>query len=325
MKQLQADIARLCRGFLVGLTFALCVMLGLNTDQWYNPEPILELPIIQELSDTYVLGWSTLFDAAMGTTTAQASLIANHRKKALPTADWNRRAILTKLKDRGFSKGKMKSAKRYLTYIDANKEAAMQDMESSGVFASIKIAQGLLESAAGSSKLARSTNNHFGIKARANETGRMKLRAKQFARLTDADYTPTFPAIGVYRMTDDNYHDRFESYRNVGDSYARHTQLLTRNCTLGKVGCYGWIWSNFPVGKASCDITPAAQSFYGFSRLSPEYFFDGKVQLPYFAAAACGLKMAGYATSKTYHKKLSYIISTYELWRLDLAVKRKQG
>ena len=30
--------------------------------------------------------------------------------------------------------------------------------------------------------------------------------------------------------------------------------------------------------------------------------------------------MAGYATSKTYHQKLWYLIDTYELWRLDVAL-----
>ncbi|MEM9886909.1 MAG: glucosaminidase domain-containing protein [Bacteroidota bacterium] len=325
MEQLKIDLARVLKSFLIGLTFALCVMLGLNANHFYDPEPILELPIIQELNDTYAVSWATLFENSLSAPTSTTFSRWNFgKKKERLNAQWNRHAILDKLKSYDFPKSKLKSAERYLDYIEANKDIAMQDMEDSGVFASIKIAQGLLESAAGSSKLARATNNHFGIKARANKIGRLKLKNRQFSRLTDEDYVPIYPATGVHRMTDDHYHDRFESYRTVEDSYARHTQLLTKNCTLGKVGCYDWIWEYFPVGKVNCDIKPAAQSFYSFSRLTPDYFFDGATQVPYFMAAASGLKMAGYATSKTYHRKLSYIIVTYELWQFDLVVKRRR-
>lgn len=49
-------------------------------------------------------------------------------------------------------------------YVLQFKDIAMDEMERSGVPASIKLAQGILESRAGTSELARAANNHFGIK-----------------------------------------------------------------------------------------------------------------------------------------------------------------
>jgi LysM repeat protein len=51
-----------------------------------------------------------------------------------------------------------------IEYIDAHKTYALREMERSGIPASITLAQGLLETAAGSSFLARTANNHFGMK-----------------------------------------------------------------------------------------------------------------------------------------------------------------
>lgn len=56
-------------------------------------------------------------------------------------------------------------------YIDQYKEAAMQEMLRSGVPAAITLAQGIHESAAGTSKLVRMSNNHFGIKCKGEWTG----------------------------------------------------------------------------------------------------------------------------------------------------------
>ena len=53
---------------------------------------------------------------------------------------------------------------RFLNYIDQYKEIAVKQAQEYGVPASITLAQGLLESGAGQSYLARAGNNHFGIK-----------------------------------------------------------------------------------------------------------------------------------------------------------------
>ena len=54
---------------------------------------------------------------------------------------------------------------RYLDYIERYKQVALQSERDYGVPASITLAQGLLESYVGQSKMAVEANNHFGIKA----------------------------------------------------------------------------------------------------------------------------------------------------------------
>lgn len=49
-------------------------------------------------------------------------------------------------------------------YIETYKDWAIKDMQKTGIPASIKLAQGILESGNGNSKLAIEANNHFGIK-----------------------------------------------------------------------------------------------------------------------------------------------------------------
>ena len=55
--------------------------------------------------------------------------------------------------------------KRYLDYIERYKTVALEHERTYGVPASITLAQGILESSVGESKMAREANNHFGIKA----------------------------------------------------------------------------------------------------------------------------------------------------------------
>lgn len=56
------------------------------------------------------------------------------------------------------------TADKYVAYIEKYNEAAVKEMTEYGIPASITLAQGLLESAAGTSTLATIANNHFGIK-----------------------------------------------------------------------------------------------------------------------------------------------------------------
>ena len=58
-----------------------------------------------------------------------------------------------------------------LTYIEAYKFVAIDEMVRSGIPASITMAQAIIESNAGVSNLARQTNNHFGIKCKDYWTG----------------------------------------------------------------------------------------------------------------------------------------------------------
>ena len=58
-----------------------------------------------------------------------------------------------------------------LRYIERYRDVAMEEMIRAGVPASIKLGQAILESNAGRSELARSSNNHFGIKCGSSWEG----------------------------------------------------------------------------------------------------------------------------------------------------------
>lgn len=101
-------------------------------------------------------------------------------------------------------------------YIDAYKWLAISEMHRSGIPASIKMAQGCLESGNGNSSLARKSNNHFGIKCRNDWKG---------AR--------------VYH-SDDKINECFRKYPSVEESYTDHTNFLqqnTRYSHLFKLDC----------------------------------------------------------------------------------------
>ena len=83
-------------------------------------------------------------------------------------------------------------------YIDAYKNAALIEQRDYGIPACITLAQGLLESAAGTSKLAREGNNHFGIKCHRSWKG-----------------DSVFSGKTCYRK-----------YRTVLDSYSDHSRFL---------------------------------------------------------------------------------------------------
>lgn len=92
-----------------------------------------------------------------------------------------------------------------VNYIEKYKQAAIDEMARSKVPASITLAQGILESGAGKSELARNTNNHFGIKCKAEWNGEK------------------------YYYDDDAPQECFRVYKSVAESYADHSDfLLTR-------------------------------------------------------------------------------------------------
>jgi flagellum-specific peptidoglycan hydrolase FlgJ len=57
-------------------------------------------------------------------------------------------------------------------YIEQYKDIAIRKMKEYGIPASITLAQGILESGSGNSRLAREANNHFGIKCHKEWTGK---------------------------------------------------------------------------------------------------------------------------------------------------------
>lgn len=92
----------------------------------------------------------------------------------------------------------------YTQYINQYKQLAIDKMQRHRIPASITLAQGLLESAAGQSRLARLANNHFGIKASSEWTGPVILN------------------------DDDAKDEKFRKYNSVEESYEDHSKFLLR-------------------------------------------------------------------------------------------------
>lgn len=86
-------------------------------------------------------------------------------------------------------------------YIELYKDISMEEMKRSGVPASITLAQGIIESGDGNSRLATKANNHFGIKCH--------------------DWTG--PSI---KHDDDAKNECFRKYKNPEESYKDHTDFL---------------------------------------------------------------------------------------------------
>jgi hypothetical protein len=294
------------------LLFTILVLAIAFVRQYYLAGWIERIPIVRSLDDSYERAKKALLLKP-----------AVKDDKIVLQSTWDRENMITKFKQAGFSKKRLEAAIRVLDYIETYKALALQDMLDHQVLASVKLAQALLESDIGRSKLAREGNNHFGIKGIPTSQGRKKIARIRAghdeylcycAQQTDFTYKP--PAISTINANDDHFTDAFEVYESAADSYRRHTRLLTSCHTYGRKGCYGWIWGAFPVG-ATVDITQIAIDHRHITGMAPADYFGGQVEVPYYAGAASALKAAFYATSKAYPKKIRSLIETYELWRFD--------
>lgn len=87
-------------------------------------------------------------------------------------------------------------------YIQLYKDIAIKEMKRSGIPASITLAQGMLESDNGNSRLAKNAKNHFGIKCHDNWKGK-----------------------GFY-MDDDKANECFRTYKSAEESFLDHSDFL---------------------------------------------------------------------------------------------------
>ncbi len=100
------------------------------------------------------------------------------------------------------------TAQRRLTpaeYIEKYKHLAILDQDIYGIPASVKMAQALLESDCGNSRLALQGNNHFGIKCKSDWTGETMLH------------------------DDDELQECFRKYPSVEESFRDHSEFLDRS------------------------------------------------------------------------------------------------
>lgn len=89
-------------------------------------------------------------------------------------------------------------------YIDTWKDEAMYQMAAHGIPASITLAQGILESRDGNSRLAKEGNNHFGIKCHSDWQG------------------------GRIYADDDAKNECFRQYKNARESFDDHSDFLKK-------------------------------------------------------------------------------------------------
>ena len=89
-----------------------------------------------------------------------------------------------------------------IEYINKYKDLAISEMQRAGIPASIKLAQGIHETSAGTSDLVKRSNNHFGLKCKAEWTG---LTVKH---------------------TDDAPNECFRKYESPLDSYKDQSNYL---------------------------------------------------------------------------------------------------
>lgn len=100
-------------------------------------------------------------------------------------------------------------------YIEKFAPIAVEEMKRTGIPASIKLGQGLLESSMGNSRLAREANNHFGIKCKKTWTGRTLLE------------------------DDDEKQECFRAYDSAETSYRDHSIFLLQNSRYAFLFDYG--------------------------------------------------------------------------------------
>lgn len=146
-------------------------------------------------------------------------------------------------------------------YIEQYKTTALTNEKEYGIPAPIILAQGILESGAGTSGLTRSSNNHFGIKAGRSWKGR------------------------VYLAWDDEKYNksRFRCYNSANESFQDHARLLTTNpCyrNLFKISIYDYRGWAHGLKKAGYATAPDyAQALIGIIDQYRLYEINGGVKL----------------------------------------------
>jgi flagellum-specific peptidoglycan hydrolase FlgJ len=169
---------------------------------------------------------------------------------------------------------------RFVTYIEKYREAA----EGHRIPAGIKLAQGLLESDAGNSKLARETNNHFGIKC--------------FSKRCHKGH--------CFNYTDDSHKDFFKKYKDPKESFRDHDEVFKKE---NYNELLSFPYSDAPIKKEYRPYKEKKKVDWYGTALVPgrTYTFTGK---EWWAIHLCA---SGYATSTTYATKIDKLIKLYDL------------
>lgn len=129
----------------------------------------------------------------------------SNRQPSKKGGPWSQLASIFEHKDYfADAPGDDADARRIKAYIRQYKELAIQEKEKYGIPASVKMAQAIVESNSGTSKLSTGTNNHFGIKC--------------FSRTCKKGHCSNFG--------DDTHKDFFRKYDSVWESWRSHSKLI---------------------------------------------------------------------------------------------------
>ncbi|TNE48358.1 MAG: hypothetical protein EP344_19005 [Bacteroidetes bacterium] len=194
---------------LIALTYLvwsekLSIVLDLSPGQ---PANSAMMPVRQNVKASFL----PEFETRPAATSPPASTPQPERKKSQVALPPGSDSHITFAVDPGFAgrnhvsadkvSGSMQKCQEYIARFSP---VAVAEMQKYGIPASIILAQGLLESNAGASTLAKATNNHFGIKCFSN-----KCKNGHCANFSD-----------------DSHKDFFVRYGNVWSSYRAHSVLL---------------------------------------------------------------------------------------------------
>lgn len=145
-------------------------------------------------------------------------------------------------------------------YITQYKQIALDQEREFGIPASITLAQGILESAAGKSGLTQKSNNHFGIKKGTNWNGPL-----------------------CYAWDDDPQKSPFRVYPSAAESYRDHSLFLKNNDryrSLFSISIYDYRgWAN-GLQRAGYATSPTyAKALIGYIDAYKLYAINGGVKL----------------------------------------------
>lgn len=188
--------------------------------------------------------------------------------------------------------------KRIREYVARFHETAVAEQRRFGIPASIKLAQGILESTSGTSRLARNNNNHFGIKCHKRGCKRGHCSPHH----------------------DDSPNDRFIKFQTAWFSFRAHSYFLTENQRYAPLFADRYSAKGFTKYRNIPNRNYRKNGTWWYGK---DPLFDSKLaalkanwNVPY-KRFAYGLDLTGYATSNRYAESLINTIEKYNLQQYD--------
>ncbi len=193
-------------------------------------------------------------------------------------------------------------------YVERFKKVAMDEMRLYKIPASITLAQGVLESGSGNSRLAKEGNNHFGIKCGSSWTGKK------------------------IHHDDDKRHECFRVYKSPWGSYRDHSKFLTGNSRYSSLFDYkitdykSWAYGLKKAGYATDSKYP--KRLIKIIEEHQLYRYDEMVLNGKDFTASEIMAIAGPHTIKRHSNRLDYVEAregdTFESLSIELGIKQEK-